>query len=353
MEKLVSVIIPCYNAEAFVESAIKSICNQTYTNLEIICVDDKSTDGTLDVLKSLSSRDSRIKVIENETNLKLIKTLNKAIDLTSGEYIARMDADDISTFDRIEKQIRALEESEADFVSSYFSFITHQGKFHSKSFQLLACKTAYSCKFMAMFYPPVLHANTIFKASLLREYKYQESESAVHIEDFNLFSRLIINGYKPLVLTDYLYKYRRNQKSVSYLYADLQDENHIVQSKMNIQEVVGIIVENSVIKTLVSRNRRISIDDFKSAFESLMRIKNLYINNYQSCCEQEVKEVEDYCGQRMLEILLQGLLTKFSFWPFSIMFLIRNWPLLVRRNNIKYFWMRCKWVIGQLKERRV
>ena len=93
---LVSVIIPCYNAEKYVESAIRSIMNQTYKNLEIIITDDCSTDDTLEILQKLAKEDSRIKLYKNETNLKIVKTLNNMISQANGKYIARMDADDIS-----------------------------------------------------------------------------------------------------------------------------------------------------------------------------------------------------------------------------------------------------------------
>ncbi|MDE3946029.1 glycosyltransferase family 2 protein, partial [Glaesserella parasuis] len=105
---LVSVIIPCYNAENFVESAVRSIMEQTYSNLEIIVINDCSSDNTGEILKRLAEEDPRIKYIENEQNLKLPKTLNKGINLAKGDYIARMDSDDISLPVRLEKQVEFM-----------------------------------------------------------------------------------------------------------------------------------------------------------------------------------------------------------------------------------------------------
>ena len=105
MRKLVSVIIPCYNAEKYVEEAVRSIMKQTYLDLEIIVIDDCSTDGTNEILQSLSLEDSRIVFLKNETNLKLIKTLNLGISISKGKFIARMDADDISEPERLVEQV--------------------------------------------------------------------------------------------------------------------------------------------------------------------------------------------------------------------------------------------------------
>src|SRR5690242_9188533 len=98
---LVSVIIPCFNAEKFVEDAVHSIMQQSYPNLEIIAIDDCSTDSTLNALKKLCAEDARIKLLMNEKNLGLVSTLNKGINSAEGKYIARMDADDISHVNRI------------------------------------------------------------------------------------------------------------------------------------------------------------------------------------------------------------------------------------------------------------
>jgi glycosyltransferase involved in cell wall biosynthesis len=110
-QPLVSVILPVYNAERFTRPAIESILNQTYQNLELIIVNDCSIDSSLEILNEYAQRDKRVNVESNALNLKLSKTLNRAIALSKGKYLARMDADDISLPTRIEKQVKALEEN--------------------------------------------------------------------------------------------------------------------------------------------------------------------------------------------------------------------------------------------------
>ena len=94
MNPTISIILPAYNAEKYLAPAIESILQQSFKDFEFIILNDGSTDNTEKII--LSYTDSRIKYIKNEKNLKLIKTLNKGIELAKGKYIARMDADDIA-----------------------------------------------------------------------------------------------------------------------------------------------------------------------------------------------------------------------------------------------------------------
>ena len=100
---LISVLIPTYNVEKFIKVAIESICTQTYRNLDIIVVDDFSTDSTHKILLGLALHDKRIKLYRNKENLGIVETLNFALTQANGYFIARMDGDDISYPNRIEK----------------------------------------------------------------------------------------------------------------------------------------------------------------------------------------------------------------------------------------------------------
>lgn len=104
----ISIVMPVYNASAYLVSALDSILNQSYKNWELIAIDDCSTDNSHMILHHYSNMDSRIKVYKNIENLGVGKTLDKAIKLTSGKYIARMDADDIAYPQRFEKQMDYL-----------------------------------------------------------------------------------------------------------------------------------------------------------------------------------------------------------------------------------------------------
>ena len=105
---LVSVIMSVYNGEKYLSKAIESILNQSYRNFEFIIVDDASTDSSLEIINEYLKIDNRIIILSNNVNIGLGSSLNKAIQFSSGEFIARMDSDDISIPDRLEKQINYL-----------------------------------------------------------------------------------------------------------------------------------------------------------------------------------------------------------------------------------------------------
>lgn len=108
---LISVVMPVYNAADFLRPALDSIINQTYKNWELIAVDDASTDASQKILKEYQAKDKRIKVLKNINNLGVSKSANKAISHAKGDYIARMDADDICYPDRFEKQTSYLQDN--------------------------------------------------------------------------------------------------------------------------------------------------------------------------------------------------------------------------------------------------
>ena len=93
MEPLVSIVIPVYNVENFVKDTLSSVCNQTYKNIEIICVDDGSTDNSLSVLNFYSEKDKRIKVL-SQSNSGVSAARNNGIRAAEGEYICFLDSDD-------------------------------------------------------------------------------------------------------------------------------------------------------------------------------------------------------------------------------------------------------------------
>ena len=104
-DPIISVIMSVFNADEYVAEAIESILNQTYSHFEFIIIDDGSTDSSLRIIQKYAIEDQRIRVILNEKNIGLAKSLSKGIDVSQGMYIARMDADDISLPDRFYKQI--------------------------------------------------------------------------------------------------------------------------------------------------------------------------------------------------------------------------------------------------------
>lgn len=115
MSPIVSVIIPCYNAEKYLSQCVDSIRNQTLKQIEIICVDDGSTDATLEILRSYQTQDSRIRLIQQK-NAGAGAARNAGMECASGEYLSFLDADDFFEPDMLEKAVEAAEKWQADYV---------------------------------------------------------------------------------------------------------------------------------------------------------------------------------------------------------------------------------------------
>lgn len=122
-----SVIIPMYNAERYIENTINSVLNQTEKNFEIICVDDCSTDNTVQIVKSLQEKDNRIILLKNEKNSRVSKTRNNGINNAKSDFVALLDADDMWEETFLEKVLNKRDEKNAQIVMSGESFMSNEG----------------------------------------------------------------------------------------------------------------------------------------------------------------------------------------------------------------------------------
>ncbi|NDW18062.1 glycosyltransferase family 2 protein [Dysgonomonas sp. 216] len=220
---LVSVLIPCYNVETYAEEAIQSILNQTYKNLEIIIINDCSTDNTSSILYNLAKTDQRIKVFENESNLKLIDTLNKGITLCNGEYIARMDADDISLPKRIEKEVEFLEKNkDHDIVST--QFYTFRNSSNKKNLYTNPVKYEQLQSYL-LFKSGICHPASMFRKRVFSELGLKFEKEYLHVEDYALWSKALYATKLGNIEGEPLLLYRVHKTQVSTMYEDLQLEN--------------------------------------------------------------------------------------------------------------------------------
>lgn len=124
---LVSIITPSYNAEKFISKTIESVINQTYLNWEMIIVDDCSTDDTISIIKSFSSYENRIILIENQINVGAAETRNIALRKAKGNFIAFLDSDDIWLNKKLETQINFMIDNDRAFTFSNYNLIDEKG----------------------------------------------------------------------------------------------------------------------------------------------------------------------------------------------------------------------------------
>jgi glycosyltransferase involved in cell wall biosynthesis len=203
--KLVSVLLPCYNSELYIREEIKSILEQTYTNFELIILDDGSTDNTISIIQRF--KDSRIRFLCENDNKGIVYQLNKGIEHAKGEFIARMDADDVSSPERFYKQVVFLEDPKNSRIDVLGTDAISIGK-ESKEIAHRNYKPI-QISFLLNFYCPILHPTVMVRRKIfLNGFKYPDGFK--YAEDLALW-RLIDNGKNIAILPEPLLKYRIHQ----------------------------------------------------------------------------------------------------------------------------------------------
>ena len=206
----ITVLMPVYNAEKYLKEAIDSILGQTFSDFEFIIVNDGSTDSSREII--LSYKDRRIRLIDNEYNMGLIKSLNKGLDYAKGKYIARMDADDVSLPERLKKQINFMERHNIDFCGTEAYIIDERGRIigsmkRARPDNELPANILSNSTWL-------YHPSMIIKREAIGGVNLY-SENYLHAEDFDLWSRLFLNNRKASVLPEKLLKYRRTPMQIT------------------------------------------------------------------------------------------------------------------------------------------
>ena len=186
---LVSVIMSNYNTdEEYLRVAIESVLNQTYDNFEFIIVDDCSTNNSVGVIESYS--DKRIKLIKNKENMGLTKSLNVALKVARGEYIARMDADDICLPQRFEKQVLFLSQNPEYIVcGTAAEFVGVWQKYNSQKviYREIPEKDEYRIMLLFENNPNIVHISAMFNATIMRAYNIEYNENYKYAQDYRMW----------------------------------------------------------------------------------------------------------------------------------------------------------------------
>jgi glycosyltransferase involved in cell wall biosynthesis len=212
---MVTVLMPVYNSERFLKQAVQSVLSQTFTDFELLIINDGSTDASVSIIQSFD--DPRIRLIHNERNIGVIGTLNKGVALANGKYIARMDADDYSLPIRLEKQVRYLERNpEVAVVATHIIQINagdeELGHWdddiqNTKPYQIFKTLAKTNC---------IAHPTVMMRTDILRSYGYHEQQKGS--EDWDLWMRLVSDGHRIDKLTEFLLRYRLHTASVTAIH---------------------------------------------------------------------------------------------------------------------------------------
>ena len=221
MHSLISVVMAVFNGNLYTDAAILSILNQTYKNFEFIIIDD----GSEPCIKELTMRynDSRIRYYRNKLNMGLTHSLNKGIRLAKGKYIARMDSDDVSMPDRLEKQLAFLEKNRSvKLLGTFVRKIDENG--------LIIKDVKFPCndkqiRRLIWHSNQFAHPSVMFdKDAIVKVGLYDEQYSVA--QDYDLWFR-VIQRWNVANLDEYLLKYRQSRFSITRRKVKLQSKAHL------------------------------------------------------------------------------------------------------------------------------
>jgi glycosyltransferase involved in cell wall biosynthesis len=221
---LVSVIMPAYNAEKYIQEAIDSILNQSHANLELLIFDDGSSDSTRKIIDSYI--DERIKKIFADKNSGVVAARNHCIDLAQGKYIALMDADDIASHDRFTKQLAFLEADGCDVCGS------EHWNLNQLTGALKPSKNRHTdadLRALLSVYCTMCNSTVMTRAEIIKRYKY---DAVIPVaEDYYLWVQLAAAGYRFANLRERLVTYRQ--------YPEQDSSKHVEKYRVATMEIMG------------------------------------------------------------------------------------------------------------------
>jgi glycosyltransferase involved in cell wall biosynthesis len=194
---LISVLLPVYNCEQYLENAIESILDQTHTNFELLIIDDYSNDNSAQIIDNFEKLDDRVSVIRNNKNLGITKSLNKLLSVAKGEFIARQDADDISQKERFNLQLNFLKQKNLDVVYSRSQRIDNKKIIPGFSFY-------FPQRVVVRYKNPFIHGTLFAKKNVINNLGGYD-ERFIYSQDYKLVTDLIDQGCKIKIMRDVLY----------------------------------------------------------------------------------------------------------------------------------------------------
>ncbi|MYF46374.1 MAG: glycosyltransferase [Rhodobacteraceae bacterium] len=294
MNDLVSVIMPVYNSEQYLEEAINSVLSQTYKNFELIIINDSSTDKTKDILRSFT--DTRIKLENLKSNVGITKALNLGIKVSSGKYLLRMDSDDICLRNRFANQVRFMTQNPNIAVSSGEAIVIHNDNITGKI--LRPPRTHRDCLSALVFGSSCfIHPATIMRRTIFLEGNLYDPNYLV-AQDYELWTRLV-KVYAFGNLPKKLIYYRISNKNISFLYKDSQKANTLKANKILLFEILSPYISSSDLS---------SFFEFIECFKTQRTIAGLDLKHLDNIWKNLPEDVKSICYKLFKEIIRKNIM---------------------------------------------
>lgn len=265
----ISIVMALHNSEEYVEDAVYSVLNQTFSNFELIIVNDASTDNSLKVIKKIAEKDRRIIIIDLLKNVGVSNARNVALDKTRGEFIVIMDSDDVCKPDRLEVQIDFLEKNlDYGVCGSWLQILNENGEQEVwrspiEHFDILAHQ---------LFYNAIYNPTVMIRASIIRESNISYDTSYAVAEDYNLWYSLHkFCKFKNIPKVLLLYRKLNDGKSLSF--------------DPRMRDMTNRVIKNFISELeLSTKDNQLAIHFAISSWDKFYLLKNK--NGYENWVEQ-------------------------------------------------------------------
>ncbi|MFP7299076.1 glycosyltransferase family 2 protein [Neobacillus niacini] len=326
MKPVVSIIMPTYNTnKEYLKKAIDSIINQTYDFIELIIIDDCSVDDYEFISKSYN--DKRIKLFRNDMNLGVARTLNRGLEIATGDYIVRMDSDDIAYRNRISRQLAFLQKNQSiDMVGSSIRYIGKKRgikRFPRESDEI---------KSSFFFGTPIVHPSVMFRADKLKQYNIRYNPN-FKSEDYELWTRCAqIKDFNFSNYSKVLLKYRIHTTQVTKQTKNtIREHSNLVRLKY-IQDF-GLQFNNEEMKkfnAFSSGDSNLNYDDFIIVDKLLKKIIDK--NNQEKRIDR--KSLEKIIVKKLFKEYLRKLI--------SLKGSVKSYKHseIIKLNRIYYFFLK-------------
>ncbi|MFH1004507.1 MAG: glycosyltransferase [Bacteroidota bacterium] len=327
----VTVLLPVFNGEKFLKESIQSILSQTFPDFELLIVNDGSTDDSEKIIKNFS--DERINLFNNEKNLGLIETLNIGLKNSTGEYIARMDADDISLPNRLKKQVSFLDSHPLfGICATRYALLNEKRKKINWWFRTDDIPS------MLLFNASICHPTIMMRRKIIMENQILYSHKFTNAEDYELWIR-ISQISRIAILDEELFYYRSHRNQVSRAFNSEQKKS-ADEVRKNYLLLLGLKFtdEELTLHNIIGRNERIKN---KKLFSDIEKWLLSLIQMNSSNCVLEQSALKKVIGKMWLDICGN---TTLGLWAFHNFFksILKNYYQFNFGDLIKLF---CKCIV--------
>jgi len=310
IEPKVTVLMSVYNAEEFLSKSIESILNQTFTEFEFLIINDGSTDRTSKILQNY--HDPRMKIIDNQKNIGLTKSLNKGLEIARCEYIARQDADDISLPCRLEKQVKYMDSHpKIGILGTWVEIIDGKNKI------LKTCREPtqpIDISWKLIFKNCLSHSSIMYRKKIVCDIgKYKED--TMHAQDYDLWSTLNIKNIEFAQIPEILVQWRMQPNNISNIYDEKQEYTVRDVIRKNVSQFLGIQIRLDLATAFCNLTKSVPLEDGNLVGEItdlIQRLQKKFVENRNLTKEESLK-----INRNVLKRLLSLARVNAGYFPYA------------------------------------